>query len=145
MSEEKFTFIIKKIFTKDVSFESPKAPKIFEDMNITPKVGFNLNSDINKINDKTYEIMLDVNVKAETPDFVVYLAEVKQAGIFEIENATEEIRNRFLNINCLEILYPYARENISTLVEKGGFPPLFLSPIDFASLYHQELLKRKEK
>ena len=84
-------------------------------------------------------------MKAESEGKTIYLAEVKQAGTFNIENAPKEILQKFLNVNCLEAIYPFARENISNLIQKGGFPPLYLAPVDFNSLFHEELEKRKDK
>ena len=104
-----------------------------------------MNSDIDKLSETLYEITIIIEVKAESEDKVIYLAEIKQAGIFIIEGASKEILQRFLNINCLEAIFPYARENISNLIQKGGFPPLFLAPIDFNALFHQELEKRKKQ
>ena len=138
-------FTIKRLYIKDSSFESPQAPKVFDDLTSAPKIGFNMNSDIDKLSETLYEITIIIEVKAESEDKVIYLAEIKQAGIFIIEGASKEILQRFLNINCLEAVFPYARENISNLIQKGGFPPLFLAPIDFNALFHQELEKRKKQ
>ncbi len=142
---QEIKFNIKRIYVKDSSFESPQAPKVFDDLTSAPKIGFNMNSDIDKLSETLYEITIIIEVKAESEDKVIYLAEIKQAGIFIIEGASKEILQRFLNINCLEAVFPYARENISNLIQKGGFPPLFLAPIDFNALFHQELEKRKKQ
>jgi len=143
MENEEIKFSIKRIYTRDVSFESPEAPKIFDDQTLMPKIGFNLNSRIDKLSDNQYEITLEISVKAETEDKVVYLVEIKQSGLFEITGVNDEVKQSFLNIRCPEILFPYARENISGLIQKGGFPPIFLTPIDFAALHHQEMAKNK--
>ena len=142
---EEIKFNIKRIYVKDSSFESPQAPKVFDALTAAPKIGFNMNSDIDKLSETLYEITIIIEVIAESEDKVIYLAEIKQAGIFIIEGAAKEILQRFLNINCLEAIFPYARENISNLIQKGGFPPLFLAPIDFNALFHQELEKRKKQ
>ena len=138
-------FTIKRLYIKDSSFESPQATKIFSAINSAPKIDFNMNSNMEKISDNSYEVVIEIRVKAEIENEVVYLAEIKQAGMFEIEGADGEILQQFLNVKCLEIIFPYARENISTLIQKGGFPPLFLAPIDFNTLFLQELEKRKNK
>lgn len=142
---QEIKFNIKRIYVKDSSFESPQSPKIFEDATSSPKIGFNLNSDINKISETFYEIIVTINVKAESGGKIIYLAEVKQAGTFNIENAPKEILQKLLNVNCLEAIYPFARENISNLIQKGGFPPMYIAPVDFNSLFHEELEKRKNK
>ena len=138
-------FTIKRLYIKDSSLESPQSPKIFSAINSAPKIDFNMNSNMEKISDNSYEVVIEIRVKAEIENEVVYLAEIKQAGMFEIEGADGEILQQFLNVKCLEIIFPYARENVSTLIQKGGFPPLFLAPIDFNTLFLQELEKRKNK
>ena len=137
-------FNIQRIYLKDSSFESPMTPDVFTNMSSSPKVGFNFESNITNIADDIYELTLFFNVKAEVEDKTLYLVELKQCGVFSISTDDEEMRKRFLNVHCAEIVYPYARENISNVIQKGGFPPLFLSPIDFHTIYQNELDKRKD-
>jgi len=137
-------FNIQRIYLKDLSFESPMTPDVFTNMSSSHKVGFNFESNINKITDDIYELTLFFNVKAEVEDKTLYLVELKQCGVFSISTDDEAMRKRFLNVHCAEIVYPYARENISNVIQKGGFPPLFLSPIDFHTIYQNELDKRKD-
>ena len=137
-------FNIQRIYLKDLSFESPMTPDVFTNMWSSPKVGFNFESNINNITDDIYELTLFFNVKAEVEDKTLYLVELKQCGVFSISTDDEAMRKRFLNVHCAEIVYPYARENISNVIQKGGFPPLFLSPIDFHTIYQNELDKRKD-
>ncbi len=137
-------FNIQRIYLKDLSFESPMTPDVFTNMSSSPKVGFNFESNINNITDDIYELTLFFNVKAEVEDKTLYLVELKQCGVFSISTDDEAMRKRFLNVHCAEIVYPYARENISNIIQKGGFPPLFLSPIDFHTIYQNELDKRKD-
>ncbi len=144
MTDNKVQFNIQRIYLKDASFESPMTPGVFTNMTSSPKVGFNFESNIEKLNDDTYELSLMFNVKAEVEDKTLYLVELKQCGVFSISVDDEAVKKRFLNVHCAEIVYPYARENISSTIQKGGFPPLFLSPIDFHTIYQNELDKRKE-
>ena len=137
-------FNIQRIYLKDLSFESPMTPDVFTNMSSSPKVGFNFESSINNIADDIYELTLFFNVKAEVEDKTLYLVELKQCGVFSISTDDEAMKKRFLNVHCAEIVYPYARENISNVIQKGGFPPLFLSPIDFHTIYQNELDKRKD-
>ena len=137
-------FNIQRIYLKDSSFESPMTPDVFTNMSSSPKVGFNFESNITNIADDIYELTLFFNVKAEVEDKTLYLVEMKQCGVFSISTDDEAMRKRFLNVHCAEIVYPYARENISNVIQKGGFPPLFLSPIDFHTIYQNELDKRKD-
>ena len=144
MTDSKVQFNIQRIYLKDSSFESPMTPDVFTNMNSSPKVGFNFESSITKLNDDTHELTLMFNVKAEVEDKTLYLVELKQCGVFTISVDDETLKKRFLNVHCAEIVYPYARENISSIIQKGGFPPLFLSPIDFHTIYQNELDKRKD-
>ena len=145
MTDSKVQFNIQRIYLKDSSFESPMTPDVFTNMNSSPKVGFNFESSITKLNDDTHELTLMFNVKAEVEDKTLYLVELKQCGVFTVSVDDETLKKRFLNVHCAEIVYPYARENISSIIQKGGFPPLFLSPIDFHTIYQNELDKRKDK
>ena len=120
-------------------------PDVFTNMSSSPKVGFNFESSITKLNEDTHELTLMFNVKAEVEDKTLYLVELKQCGVFTVSVDDEALKKRFLNVHCAEIVYPYARENISSIIQKGGFPPLFLSPIDFHTIYQNELDKRKDK
>tara|TARA_B100000941_G_C28144689_1_gene369511 strand:- start:128 stop:565 length:438 start_codon:yes stop_codon:yes gene_type:complete len=145
MTDSKVQFNIQRIYLKDSSFESPMTPDVFTNMSSSPKVGFNFESSITKLNEDTHELTLMFNVKAEVEDKTLYLVELKQCGVFTVSVDDEALKKRFLNVHCAEIVYPYARENISSIIQKGGFPPLFLSPIDFHTIYQNELDKRKDK
>ena len=145
MTDSKVQFNIQRIYLKDSSFESPMTPDVFTNMSSSPKVGFNFESSITKLNEDTHELTLMFNVKAEVEDKTLYLVELKQCGVFTVSVDDEALEKRFLNVHCAEIVYPYARENISSIIQKGGFPPLFLSPIDFHTIYQNELDKRKDK
>ena len=143
--DKEIKFFVKRIFVKDISFESPEAPGIFGNIKSSPKIGFNLDDKIEKIDDTSYEITLDITVKAEIEDKILYLAEIKQSGIFGIEGVTDDLLDGFLHIRCPEVIFPYARETISSLIQKAGFPPLFLSPIDFNALYQLEKSRKNKK
>jgi preprotein translocase subunit SecB len=144
MTENKVQFNIQRIYLKDLSFESPMTPAVFTNMSSSPKVGFNFESNIENISDDNHELTLTFNVKAEVENETLYLVELKQCGVFTISIDDKDVKKRFLNVHCAEIVYPYARENISNVIQKGGFPPLFLSPIDFHTIYQNELEKRKD-
>ena len=143
--DKEIKFFVKRIFIKDISFESPEAPDIFGNIKSSPKISFNLDNNIDKIDDSSYEITLDITVKAEIDDKILYLAEIKQSGIFGLEGVDDDLKDGFLNIRCPEVIFPYARETISSLIQKAGFPPLFLSPIDFNALYQLEKNRKNKK
>ena len=144
MNHKKVQFNIQRIYLKDLSFESPMTPDVFTNMSSSPKVGFNFESGIYELADDVHELTLTFNVKAEVGDKTLYLVELKQCGVFLISTDNKDLKKRFLNVHCAEIVFPYARENISSIIQRGGFPPLFISPIDFHTIYQNELDKRKD-
>ena len=144
MEPKQVQFNIQRIYTKDLSFESPMVPGAFNDLSSSPQIGFNFESSIDELGEDNYELTLTFNVKAEVEGKVLYMVELKQSGVFAIKIDDKDLRKKFLNVHCAEIVYPYARENISNIIQKGGFPPLFLSPIDFHTVYQNEIDKRKD-
>ena len=130
MSEQQIKFMVNRIYAKDISLESPESPKIFNELKLQPKVGFNLNTSIEKIEENTFDVTLNISIKAEAEERVIYLVELKQSGIFSIEGADENLLSSFLNIRCPEVVVPYAMETATTLIQKSGFPPIFFAPID---------------
>lgn len=131
-------FSIEKIYLKDVSFESPAAPAIFTD-DWSPEINMELNSQANPIEKDFYEVELNITVTAKNNETTGFLVEVKQCGIFSISGMDEANLNGMLGSFCPNILFPYAREAISDLVSKGGFPQLLLAPVNFDSLYAQHM------
>ena len=93
MTANQIKFVVHRIYAKDISLESPEAPMIFNEIKMQPKVGFNLKTSINEIDDITYEITLDISVKAETEEKAIYLVELKQSGVFGIEGADEDLKS----------------------------------------------------
>ena len=138
--ESKVNFAIQRIYLKDSSFESPKSPQGFRDQ-WKPKVNLELKSNHRLIEQNLYEVMvsLTVTATAEETDVIMYLVQVEQAGIFLIQSMEEHERLQLLGSFCPNLLFPYAREVIDSLVTKGSFPPLMLSPINFEAIYQQSL------
>ena len=129
-------FSIEKIYLKDVSFESPSSPAVFtEDWN--PEINMDLNSQGQPVDENVYEVELSLTVTAKNKDQTAFLVEIKQCGIFSIANMDDENLNGMLGSFCPNILFPYAREAISDLVTKGGFPQLLLAPVNFDAIYAQ--------
>jgi preprotein translocase subunit SecB len=131
-------FAIQKLYVKDISFESPNSPLIFMEK-WEPKVDFQLNSGAQPLQEHLYEVSLTVTVTVKLEDKTAYLVEVCQAGIFTLAGFSEEELGPMLGIFCLNALYPYAREAVSDLVVRGGFPALLLAPVNFEGLYAQHL------
>ena len=139
MSEEQNQqqFAIQKIYLKDVSFESPNAPAVFQDAEWKPEINVQLNTEGKTIAEGIHEVTLTVTVTAKKEDKTAFLVEVKQSGIFQLTGFEQEQLGGMLGAYCPEVLFPFAREAITDLVTKGGFPQLLLSPVNFNALYMQ--------
>ncbi len=142
MAEENKTeekqFSIQKIYTKDMSFETPNSPKIFTEK-WEPSVDFNLGTNVTTLEASLYEIAITVTITVKSASTTAYLVEIIQAGIFSLSGFTDLEMGPMVGSFCPNILFPYAREAVSDLVAKGGFPQLLLAPINFDALYAQHL------
>jgi len=130
-------FSIQKIFIKDVSFESPNAPAVFTEGEWKPEVNVQINTEAKTISEGLHEVTLTVTVTAKQLEKTAFLVEIKQSGIFQMVGFEQEQMGGMLGAYCPETLFPYAREAISDLVTKGGFPQMLLSPVNFNALYMQ--------
>ena len=131
-------FQIQKLYTKDVSFELPNAPQIFQESG-QADVKMSLAQRVEDLGDDLHEVVLTVTVTATVEEKTAYLAEVAQAGIFLIGGFEDQATHAVINTLCPNTLFPYARQTISTLVGDGGFPPLTLQPVNFDQLYAQRM------
>lgn len=136
-------FGIQRIYVKDLSYEAPNSPNIFKE-NWSPKVEIDLQSKSDQLEDGIFEVVLSVTSTVKINEKMAFLAEVQQAGIFTIRNFPEEQLQHLLGSFCPNIIFPYARESITDLVTRGGFPQLYLAPINFDAIYQQKLAKEKE-
>ncbi len=136
-------FAIQRIYVKDSSFESPESPSIFREQ-WEPKVNIDLQTSSNLLEGDVYEVVLGVTVTVKIKEKTAFLAETKQAGIFSIGQFNDEQRNQLLGSFCPNILFPYARETITSLVTRGGFPQLYLAPINFDAVYQQQMKQHQE-
>tara|TARA_Y100000814_G_scaffold173268_1_gene126618 strand:- start:175 stop:648 length:474 start_codon:yes stop_codon:yes gene_type:complete len=147
MAEEqgKAQFALQRIYLKDSSFESPKSPHGFREQ-WKPKVNLELNSRHDLIENSLYQVILRMTVTVSTEDDeLMYLVEVQQAGVFLVDGLEENARLHTLGSFCPNVLFPYAREVIDSLVVKGSFPPLMLSPVNFDAIYQQSLVEQARK
>ena len=136
--QQKPRFIIQKVYTKDVSFESPNAPEVFR-QDWSPKLDLQLGNGYQRIDDDNHEVTLTVTVTAKVDDKTAFLVEVTQAGIFTLTGYSSEEMGPLLGSYCPNTLFPFVREVVSDLVIKGGFPQLVLSPVNFDAMYlHQK-------
>ena len=116
-------FAIQRIYTKDISYESPNTPDVFQ-IDWVPQVDLNLDTNSKKIADDVHEVTLQVTVTVKLKDTVAFLVEVKQAGIFTLKGFSEEQMGPMLGSFCPNIIFPYARELISETIARGNFPQL---------------------
>jgi preprotein translocase subunit SecB len=131
-------FQIQKLYTKDVSFELPNAPQIFQESG-QADVKMTLSQRVEGLGENIHEVVLTVTVTATVGEKTAYLVEVAQAGIFLVAGFNEQATHAVINTLCPGTLFPYARQTISTLVNDGGFPPLTLQPVNFEQLYAQRM------
>lgn len=143
MSDEQPVFSIEKIYVKDLSIEVPNAPQIFLERE-TPGIEVQIQSAAKAIGEGMFEVVLTVTVNARQEEKVFFLVEVVKAGIFQIRNVPEQDMEPILAVACPNILFPYARETISDAVNRAGFPPVILAPVNFESLYQQRLMEQQQ-
>ena len=117
-------FTVEKIYVKDVSFEVPGAPAVFNEQ-VQPQLQMNLNQSVQRLNDNAYEVVLGITLTCNAGDKPMYLVEVKQAGVFGLAGFDAQTLDVMLGTHCPNVLYPYARQLVSDLIQSGGFPPFF--------------------
>jgi preprotein translocase subunit SecB len=136
---------ITKIYVKDFSFESPQSPQIFKGGEWKPETNLNLRSVHNALEGSSHEIVLTITVEAKEGDKTLFLVELQQAGLFEIAGYEGDELGAIVGSFCPNILFPYARESIAAIVQKGGFPEFVLQPINFDALYSQAKQQAEEQ
>ena len=136
-------FAIQKIYLKDVSFESPNAPSVFADGEWKPEINLQLNRSHQVIGQDVYEVVLNITITAKQNEQTAFLVEVKQAGLFTLSGFPKENIEGMLGAYCPETLFPFAREAVADFVNKGGFPPFILTPINFNAVYTQQLQQQQ--
>ena len=135
-------FAIQRIYVKDISYESPNAPAIFR-KEWQPAIPLDLDTRSEKLDDNTFEVVLSLTVTARLEEEVAFLCEVQQAGIFSVPVLEDAQMAHMLASFCPNILFPYAREAVSNLVNRGTFPQLNLAPVNFDALFAQYVQKRQ--
>lgn len=136
-----------KIYVKDFSFESPQTPGVFRTDEWSPQTNLNLRSSHTPVDDKFHEVVLTITIeaKAKDEDKTLFLVELQQAGLFDISGYTEQEFGALVGSFCPNILFPYAREALASMIQKGGFPEFVLQPLNFDALYMQSLQQKQEQ
>ena len=125
------------VYLKDCSYESPNGPRMPMNQTWEPKFQLNMNTSTEELSPEAREVLLTITVEAKQGDATLYLVEVKQAGMFSISGASTEDLKRLIGSFCPSVLFPYAREVISDLIVKGGFPNFLLPLVNFEALFAQ--------
>ena len=133
--------LLQKLYIKDCSFESPKAPEIFQS-SVNAQTLLNIRSDNRQLDADHVEVTLTVNIKSVIGEDTVFLIELVQAGVFVLTGFAPDERLVALGNTCPATLYPFAREAVANVANKGGFPQLLLQPLDFASMFAQNMRER---
>lgn len=140
-------FFLQRIYLKDVSFESPRAPDIFRLDDWQPNINVQVSNAAHRLADEVYDVTLTVTVTAtqmiDGEEKTIFLVEVAQAGIFTVTGFDDAELGHILASVCPTQLFPFVRETVADLVSKGGFPPLLLQPVNFDALYLQNLQQRE--
>ena len=137
MADQDPIFQIQRIYLKEASLEQPNSPAILLEQE-QPSVEINLGVNAENVADGVFEITVSATVQTKIQDKTVFLAECKQAGIFEVRNIPEDQMGAVIGIACPQIVYPYLRGNVADLIQRGGFPPVHLAEINFQQMYQQQ-------
>ena len=143
--EQQVQLRIEKIYLKDASFESPNSPEVFT-RQWQPNLSVDINTRSAPLPDDRHEVVLTITVRANVEEeYLGFLVEVQQAGIFFVKNADPSQLSQVVGISCPTTLFPYARETISNLVNRGTFPPLNLAPVNFDAIFAAYVQKRAQQ
>ena len=138
MSEQQVpVFQIQRVYMKEASLEQPNSPAILL-VQEQPSVDIQLGVGAEQVADGIFEVCVTATVQTKIQDKTLFLAEVKQAGIFEIRNLPDEQMGPVMGIACPQIVYPYLRGNMADVITRAGFPPVHLSEINFQAMYEQQ-------
>jgi preprotein translocase subunit SecB len=132
-------------YVKDLSFESPGAPKSLRARDKAPGIAINVNVNANPLSEKEFDVNLTLTAKASYDKDVLFNVELLYGGVFRIEGFAQEHMLPVLFIECPRLLFPFARQIIAEATRNGGFPPLMLDPIDFAQMFQQKLAEDAAK
>jgi preprotein translocase subunit SecB len=138
------TFAIEKIYVKDLSAEVPNAPEVFLERE-PPQVDVNIASSARAVQDGLYEVVLTLTITAKVKDKTLFLVEVAQGGVFQIRNVPQQDIGPILGIACPNVLFPYARETVSAVTSRAGFPAVVLAPMNFEAIYQQQMQQQVQQ
>lgn len=138
------TFNIVGMYIKDCSLEAPQPVSSYKDQKWQPAANVDMKSDHKHLEDKLYEVVLSAKLTVTVEEKTVFIVEMQQAGTFVVDGLDKEKLDHVLSAYCPSIIFPYLRQNVSDLITKGGFPPLYLSPVDFEAQYMAKKQKQQD-
>lgn len=134
--------LLQKIYVKDLSFESPKAPHVFQSGG-SPQTQLNIRTSNRDVGEGNVEVTLTLTVESKDNEDTIFIIELSQSGVFYVQGYSEDERAMLVGSFCPSALYPFAREVVADVATKGGFPQLLLQPINFDALYAQAVRERE--
>jgi preprotein translocase subunit SecB len=137
-------FGLQRIYVKDISFESPNAPMVFQKQ-WKPEVNMDLNTKNTRLGENHYEVVVSVTLTVTVEGMTAYIVEVQQAGIFVVQGLESGHLAQALNAFCPNLLFPYLRETIDTVVIKGSFPAMMLAPVNFDAIFAQAVMQKQKE
>lgn len=132
-------------YVKDLSFESPGAPNSLRGRDKAPGININVNVSPNQLSEKEFDVTLTLSAKASYDNDVLFNVELVYGGVFRIEGFPQEHMLPLLFIECPRLIFPFARQIVAECTRNGGFPPLMIDPIDFASMFQQRVAEEQAK
>ncbi|MDX1452049.1 MAG: protein-export chaperone SecB [Oleiphilaceae bacterium] len=137
-------FAMQRIYVKDISFESPNSPVVFQ-KNWKPEVKMDLNTKNGQVGEGLYEVVVAVTLTATVDGMTAYIIEVQQAGIFQVQGFEGPQLGQALGAFCPNLLFPYLRETIDNILVKGSFPAMMLGPVNFDAIYAQAMMQKQQE
>ena len=131
-------------YVKDLSFENPNAPTSLEAGGARPEISIRVDVRVDSRDESRHEVVLHLNIEARAGEQATFMLELTYAGLFGLLNIPPESRQPILLIECPRLLFPFARRIVADTVRDGGFPPLMIDPIDFASLYRRRQQEQQQ-
>ena len=128
-------------YTKDLSFENPNAPRSLQPQESGPQINIQVNVNAKQLAETDFEVDLTLEGDAKIADEVLFAFELTYAGIFRMRNIPQDQLHPAVMIECPRLLFPFARQIVAEAVRNGGFPPLYIDPIDFVGLYRQKAME----
>ncbi len=139
------SLIIKAQYIKDLSFENPRAPQSLQSGQAPPEIQLSINVGLQRLAEADYEVALRMNAEAKLGADALFTVELLYAGVMGVGPIPQEHIRPLLLIEGPRLLFPFARNIIADAVRDGGFPPLFIQPVDFVELYRREIAAQQTR